>query len=150
MYKILCFWLQQRMMEKTSHINIAMIEDIGTNGMAVSKVGTGMDGTKQRCGSTVSFHNIQYKVQQQSGFLCKRKILSKEILVDLKSVSLSFSALSPSPSLSSVFSSLTHYAHMNLQILTCRAMICSLDKCSRKPVKHLIPVFLKLFPLCLS
>uniref|UniRef100_A0A3B4FYS5 ABC-type xenobiotic transporter n=1 Tax=Pundamilia nyererei TaxID=303518 RepID=A0A3B4FYS5_9CICH len=107
-------------MEKTSHINIAMIEDIGTNGMAVSKVGTGVDGTKQRCGSTVSFHNIQYKVQQQSGFLCKRKILSKEILVDLKSVSLSFSALSPSPSLSSVFSSLTHYAHMNLQILSCR------------------------------
>lgn len=131
-------------MEKTSHINIAMIEDIGTNGMAVSKVGTGVDGKKQRCGSTVSFHNIQYKVQQQSGFLCKRKILSKEILVDLKSVSLSFSALSPSHSLSSVFSSLTHYLHMNLQnlqILTCRAMICSLDKCSRKPVKHLIVCF---------
>lgn len=131
-------------MEKTSHINIAMIEDIGTNGMAVSKVGTGVDGKKQQCGSTVSFHNIQYKVQQQSGFLCKKKILSKEILVDLKSVSLSFSALSPSHSLSSVFSSLTHYAHMNLQnlqILTCRAMIYSLDKCSRKPVKHLIPVF---------
>uniref|UniRef100_A0A3P9CUF0 Broad substrate specificity ATP-binding cassette transporter ABCG2 n=1 Tax=Maylandia zebra TaxID=106582 RepID=A0A3P9CUF0_9CICH len=74
------------MMEKTSHINIAMIEDIGTNGMAVSKVGTGVDGTKQRCGSTVSFHNIQYKVQQQSGFLCKRKILSKEILVDLNGI----------------------------------------------------------------
>uniref|UniRef100_A0A3B4FYU1 ABC-type xenobiotic transporter n=1 Tax=Pundamilia nyererei TaxID=303518 RepID=A0A3B4FYU1_9CICH len=73
-------------MEKTSHINIAMIEDIGTNGMAVSKVGTGVDGTKQRCGSTVSFHNIQYKVQQQSGFLCKRKILSKEILVDLNGI----------------------------------------------------------------
>uniref|UniRef100_A0AAX7SFS9 Broad substrate specificity ATP-binding cassette transporter ABCG2 n=1 Tax=Astatotilapia calliptera TaxID=8154 RepID=A0AAX7SFS9_ASTCA len=71
---------------KTSHINIAMIEDIGTNGMAVSKVGTGVDGTKQRCGSTVSFHNIQYKVQQQSGFLCKRKILSKEILVDLNGI----------------------------------------------------------------
>ncbi|XP_031608171.2 broad substrate specificity ATP-binding cassette transporter ABCG2d [Oreochromis aureus] len=74
------------MMEKTSHINIAMIEDIGTNGMAVSKVGTGVDGKKQRCGSTVSFHNIQYKVQTQSGFLCKRKILSKEILVDLNGI----------------------------------------------------------------
>uniref|UniRef100_A0A3B4FVS2 ABC-type xenobiotic transporter n=1 Tax=Pundamilia nyererei TaxID=303518 RepID=A0A3B4FVS2_9CICH len=49
-------------------------------------VGTGVDGTKQRCGSTVSFHNIQYKVQQQSGFLCKRKILSKEILVDLNGI----------------------------------------------------------------
>ncbi|KAL3996597.1 un [Sarotherodon galilaeus] len=74
------------MMEKTSHINIAMIEDIGTNGTAVSKVGTGVDGKKQRCGSTVSFHNIQYKVQTQSGFLCKRKILSKEILVDLNGI----------------------------------------------------------------
>uniref|UniRef100_A0A669EVB4 Broad substrate specificity ATP-binding cassette transporter ABCG2 n=1 Tax=Oreochromis niloticus TaxID=8128 RepID=A0A669EVB4_ORENI len=74
------------MMEKTSHINIAMIEDIGTNGMAVSKVGTGVDGKKQRCGSTVSFHNIQYKVQTQSSFFCKRKILSKEILVDLNGI----------------------------------------------------------------
>uniref|UniRef100_A0A3B4FVK5 ABC-type xenobiotic transporter n=1 Tax=Pundamilia nyererei TaxID=303518 RepID=A0A3B4FVK5_9CICH len=52
----------------------------------LQQVGTGVDGTKQRCGSTVSFHNIQYKVQQQSGFLCKRKILSKEILVDLNGI----------------------------------------------------------------
>uniref|UniRef100_A0A3Q0SUG1 ABC-type xenobiotic transporter n=1 Tax=Amphilophus citrinellus TaxID=61819 RepID=A0A3Q0SUG1_AMPCI len=74
------------MMEKTNHVNIAMIDDINTNGMAVSKVGTGVDGNKQRCGSTVSFHNIQYRVHQKSGFLCKRKILSKEILVDLNGI----------------------------------------------------------------
>uniref|UniRef100_A0A3Q0SFQ5 ABC-type xenobiotic transporter n=1 Tax=Amphilophus citrinellus TaxID=61819 RepID=A0A3Q0SFQ5_AMPCI len=73
-------------MEKTNHVNIAMIDDINTNGMAVSKVGTGVDGNKQRCGSTVSFHNIQYRVHQKSGFLCKRKILSKEILVDLNGI----------------------------------------------------------------
>uniref|UniRef100_A0A3Q0SKK8 ABC-type xenobiotic transporter n=1 Tax=Amphilophus citrinellus TaxID=61819 RepID=A0A3Q0SKK8_AMPCI len=75
-----------KMMEKTNHVNIAMIDDINTNGMAVSKVGTGVDGNKQRCGSTVSFHNIQYRVHQKSGFLCKRKILSKEILVDLNGI----------------------------------------------------------------
>ncbi len=78
------FW--QRMMERASHINIAMIEDIGTNGMSRSKVISAMDHNKQPCGSTVSFHNIQYKVQLKSGFLCKKKTISREILVDLKLV----------------------------------------------------------------
>lgn len=76
-------FLLQRMMERASHINIAMIEDIGTNGMARSKV---VDQIKQPCGSTVSFHNIQYKVQLKSGSFCKRKTSPREILVDLKSV----------------------------------------------------------------
>uniref|UniRef100_A0A3B4YFE9 Broad substrate specificity ATP-binding cassette transporter ABCG2 n=1 Tax=Seriola lalandi dorsalis TaxID=1841481 RepID=A0A3B4YFE9_SERLL len=71
-------------MERANHINIAMIEDIGTNGMARSKVITATDQNKQPCGSTVSFHNIQYKVQLKSGFFCKRKTSPKEILVDLK------------------------------------------------------------------
>uniref|UniRef100_A0A3B4YLZ5 ATP binding cassette subfamily G member 2 (JR blood group) n=1 Tax=Seriola lalandi dorsalis TaxID=1841481 RepID=A0A3B4YLZ5_SERLL len=38
------------------------------------------------CGSTVSFHNIQYKVQLKSGFFCKRKTSPKEILVDLNGI----------------------------------------------------------------
>uniref|UniRef100_A0A8C4NJN8 Broad substrate specificity ATP-binding cassette transporter ABCG2 n=1 Tax=Dicentrarchus labrax TaxID=13489 RepID=A0A8C4NJN8_DICLA len=75
------------MMERANHINIAMIEDIGnTNGTARSKVVTAMDQNKQPCGSTVSFHNIQYKVQLKSGFLCKRKTSAREILVDLNGI----------------------------------------------------------------
>uniref|UniRef100_A0A3B4YFH8 Broad substrate specificity ATP-binding cassette transporter ABCG2 n=1 Tax=Seriola lalandi dorsalis TaxID=1841481 RepID=A0A3B4YFH8_SERLL len=73
-------------MERANHINIAMIEDIGTNGMARSKVITATDQNKQPCGSTVSFHNIQYKVQLKSGFFCKRKTSPKEILVDLNGI----------------------------------------------------------------
>lgn len=98
-------------MEKASHVNIAMIEDTNTNGMAAPKVGAGVDGNKQRCGSTVSFHSIQYKVHQKSGFLCKRKILSKEILVDLKSVFLSLSAVSYSCSF--LF---PHHSHTSVHI----------------------------------
>ncbi|XP_070831263.1 broad substrate specificity ATP-binding cassette transporter ABCG2d [Chaetodon trifascialis] len=60
-----------------------MIEDIGTNGMARSKV---VDQNKQPCGSTVSFHNIQYKVQLKSGSLCKRKTSPRDILVDLNGI----------------------------------------------------------------
>uniref|UniRef100_A0A8C4GVI7 Broad substrate specificity ATP-binding cassette transporter ABCG2 n=1 Tax=Dicentrarchus labrax TaxID=13489 RepID=A0A8C4GVI7_DICLA len=51
-----------------------------------SKVVTAMDQNKQPCGSTVSFHNIQYKVQLKSGFLCKRKTSAREILVDLNGI----------------------------------------------------------------
>lgn len=35
-------------------------------------------------GSVVSFHNIQYSVKQRSGFLCKRKIVEKKILHNVK------------------------------------------------------------------
>lgn len=35
-------------------------------------------------GSVVSFHNIQYSVKQSSGFLCKRKIVEKKILHNVK------------------------------------------------------------------
>ncbi|KAK5608465.1 ATP-binding cassette sub- G member 2 [Crenichthys baileyi] len=71
-------------MEGAGHINIAMIEDIGTNGIAQSKMSTDLNRTKQACGSTVSFHNIQYNVHMRSGFFCKAKLSPKEILVDLK------------------------------------------------------------------
>ncbi|XP_056136055.1 broad substrate specificity ATP-binding cassette transporter ABCG2-like isoform X1 [Lampris incognitus] len=72
------------MMERASHINIAMIEDVGVNGGAKSKVITTMD--KQLCGSTVSFHNIQYKVELKTGLLCQRKTTPREILVDLNGI----------------------------------------------------------------
>ncbi|XP_041641714.1 broad substrate specificity ATP-binding cassette transporter ABCG2d [Cheilinus undulatus] len=73
-------------MEKANHVNIAMIEDAGTNGMARSKIVSAVDQNKRPCGSTVSFHNIHYKVMLKSGFLCKRKITTREILVDLNGI----------------------------------------------------------------
>lgn len=73
-------------MERANHINIAMIDDIDTNGMSRSKVMSAIDQNKQPCGSTVSFHDIQYKVQLKGGVFCKRKTSPKEILVDLKLV----------------------------------------------------------------
>ncbi|XP_030629231.1 ATP-binding cassette sub-family G member 2 [Chanos chanos] len=37
-------------------------------------------------GATVSFHNIHYKVNTKSGFCCKRKTATKDILVDLNGI----------------------------------------------------------------
>ncbi|XP_013887337.1 ATP-binding cassette sub-family G member 2 [Austrofundulus limnaeus] len=73
-------------MEGAGHINIAMIEDIGSNGTAGSRTRTTLDWSRQTCGSTVSFHNIHYKVRLQSGLLCSRKISSREILLDLNGI----------------------------------------------------------------
>lgn len=75
------------MMERGCHVNIAMTDDVGTNGAAGSKVVAAADQKQQQQrGSTVSFHSIQYKVPQRSGFLCKRKSGHRGILFDLKSV----------------------------------------------------------------
>uniref|UniRef100_G3PZ54 Broad substrate specificity ATP-binding cassette transporter ABCG2 n=1 Tax=Gasterosteus aculeatus aculeatus TaxID=481459 RepID=G3PZ54_GASAC len=41
---------------------------------------------QQQRGSTVSFHSIQYKVPQRSGFLCKRKSGHRGILFDLNGI----------------------------------------------------------------
>ncbi|GLD52301.1 ATP-binding cassette sub-family G member 2-like protein [Lates japonicus] len=71
-------------MDRNNHINIAMIEDIGSNGSAGSKAIT--DQNKQPRGSTVSFHNIQYKVQLRSGVFCRRKTSPREILSDLNGI----------------------------------------------------------------
>ncbi|KAM6972373.1 broad substrate specificity ATP-binding cassette transporter ABCG2-like [Aplochiton taeniatus] len=73
-------------MERNCHINIAMMEDGRTNGAAGAKVITTTDQTKQPCGSTVSFHNIQYKVVLKTGPLCKRKSIPREILLDLNGI----------------------------------------------------------------
>lgn len=66
-------------MSKKYNSHILVMEDRGTNGSPES-TGT----TKSLQGSTVSFHNIHYKVTQRSGCLCmKRKTTTKDILVDL-------------------------------------------------------------------
>uniref|UniRef100_A0A8C7G0M2 Broad substrate specificity ATP-binding cassette transporter ABCG2-like n=1 Tax=Oncorhynchus kisutch TaxID=8019 RepID=A0A8C7G0M2_ONCKI len=59
--------------------HILVMEDRGTNG-SLESTGT----AKSPQGSTVSFHNVHYKVTQRSGCLCiKRKTTSKDILIDL-------------------------------------------------------------------
>uniref|UniRef100_A0A3Q3VWS9 Broad substrate specificity ATP-binding cassette transporter ABCG2 n=1 Tax=Mola mola TaxID=94237 RepID=A0A3Q3VWS9_MOLML len=73
-------------MERANHINIAMMDDIDANGTARSKVITAIEQNKEPCGSTVSFHDIHYKVQLKGGFLCQRKTNPKEILVDLNGI----------------------------------------------------------------
>ncbi|XP_040042075.2 broad substrate specificity ATP-binding cassette transporter ABCG2d [Gasterosteus aculeatus] len=75
------------MMERGCHVNIAMTDDVGTNGAAGSKVVAAADQKQQQQrGSTVSFHSIQYKVPQRSGFLCKRKSGHRGILFDLNGI----------------------------------------------------------------
>lgn len=73
-------------MERANHISIAMLDDVDSNGTARSKVDAAVTPSKQPCGSTVSFHNIHYKVQLKGGTLCRRKSSPKEILVDLRLV----------------------------------------------------------------
>uniref|UniRef100_A0A3Q4ASF6 ABC transporter domain-containing protein n=1 Tax=Mola mola TaxID=94237 RepID=A0A3Q4ASF6_MOLML len=73
-------------MPQANHINIAMMDDIDANGTARSKVITAIEQNKEPCGSTVSFHDIHYKVQLKGGFLCQRKTNPKEILVDLNGI----------------------------------------------------------------
>uniref|UniRef100_A0AAZ3R3Q3 ABC transporter domain-containing protein n=1 Tax=Oncorhynchus tshawytscha TaxID=74940 RepID=A0AAZ3R3Q3_ONCTS len=65
-----------------SHSQIPGMEDTKTNGTPnYESTGT----AKSLQGSTVSFHNIHYKVTQRSGCLCiKRKTTTKDILIDLK------------------------------------------------------------------
>ncbi|XP_053714260.1 broad substrate specificity ATP-binding cassette transporter ABCG2d isoform X2 [Synchiropus splendidus] len=74
------------MMEPVNHINIVVMDNISTNGMPRPKVVGTEEQPKQPRGSTVSFHNINYKVQLKTGFLCKRTVTTKEILVDLNGI----------------------------------------------------------------
>uniref|UniRef100_A0A3P9MY65 Broad substrate specificity ATP-binding cassette transporter ABCG2 n=1 Tax=Poecilia reticulata TaxID=8081 RepID=A0A3P9MY65_POERE len=73
-------------MEGAGHINIAMIEDVGTNGTPPSKMSPDFNRTRQACGSAVSFHSIQYKVQMRSGFFSRAKPNPKEVLTDLNGI----------------------------------------------------------------
>uniref|UniRef100_A0A672PER9 ATP-binding cassette, sub-family G (WHITE), member 2a n=1 Tax=Sinocyclocheilus grahami TaxID=75366 RepID=A0A672PER9_SINGR len=49
-------------------------------------VSTRMSFSSPRRGATVSFHSINYSVKMKSGFLCKRKLTQKNILVELNGV----------------------------------------------------------------
>ncbi|CAG5928594.1 unnamed protein product [Menidia menidia] len=71
-------------MERACHVNIAMMEDMGTNGMARAKAAAAMAPDEQQRGSTVSFHSVQYKVSQKSSFLCKTPMSPREILSGIR------------------------------------------------------------------
>ncbi|KAL2098049.1 hypothetical protein ACEWY4_007256 [Coilia grayii] len=73
------------MTDRANHVNLQMVEDMGTNGLKRPKVNT-METGKSQHGSVVSFHNIEYKVKMKSGPICKRKITAKDILVDLSGI----------------------------------------------------------------
>uniref|UniRef100_A0A8B9JQL4 ATP-binding cassette, sub-family G (WHITE), member 2d n=1 Tax=Astyanax mexicanus TaxID=7994 RepID=A0A8B9JQL4_ASTMX len=68
-----------------NHANIEMIEEVGQNGTVGSKIVT-TESFRQPRGSTVSFHNIQYSVKMKSGPLCKKKVITKDILQDLNGI----------------------------------------------------------------
>uniref|UniRef100_A0A8C5G8P5 Broad substrate specificity ATP-binding cassette transporter ABCG2 n=1 Tax=Gouania willdenowi TaxID=441366 RepID=A0A8C5G8P5_GOUWI len=52
----------------------------------ISNKYTCLFASSQLCGSTVSFHNIQYKIHLMNGFLWKRKFTPREILVDINGI----------------------------------------------------------------
>lgn len=119
-------------MERGCHINFAMIEGIGINGIDGSKVVTSTDQTKQPCGSIVSFHNIHYKVQQKTGLFCKTT--SRDILVNLRSV------MNPPISVLLLPVCLFILAHLPFSIspqseLYTHTCICCKSSC-RSPSKH--------------
>lgn len=68
-------------MERANHINIAMAD---INGSARSKATADAARSGQPLGSTVSFHDIRYKVQLRSGICSQENSSGKEILTDLK------------------------------------------------------------------
>lgn len=79
----LSFFATMKIMERANHINIAMAD---INGSARSKATADAARSGQPLGSTVSFHNIRYKVQLRSGICSKENSSGKEILTDLKLV----------------------------------------------------------------
>ncbi|XP_058496476.1 broad substrate specificity ATP-binding cassette transporter ABCG2d [Solea solea] len=72
-------------MQRRNHISVVMMEDIGTNGTSTSKEVRSSNQDQQPRGSSVSFHNIHYKVQLKSG-VCRRKSSTREILLDLNGI----------------------------------------------------------------
>ncbi|XP_051939618.1 broad substrate specificity ATP-binding cassette transporter ABCG2-like isoform X2 [Hippocampus zosterae] len=77
-------------MERNCHINVAMLDDLGFNGLVGSKVAIvtepAAEAGKQLCGSTVSFHQVGYKVHVKDGFFCKNKSSPRQILLDLNGI----------------------------------------------------------------
>ncbi|XP_077074756.1 broad substrate specificity ATP-binding cassette transporter ABCG2 isoform X1 [Siphateles boraxobius] len=56
------------------------------NKVSRTHVSTSMSSSASRRGATMSFHDINYNVKMKSGFLCKRKVTRKNILIDLNGI----------------------------------------------------------------
>ncbi|KAG1940411.1 broad substrate specificity ATP-binding cassette transporter ABCG2-like [Pimephales promelas] len=56
------------------------------NHVSPKHVSTRMSFSASRRGATVSFHDINYNVKMKSGFLCKRKVTRKNILIDVNGI----------------------------------------------------------------
>ncbi|XP_073679175.1 broad substrate specificity ATP-binding cassette transporter ABCG2-like [Garra rufa] len=56
------------------------------NNVSRTKVSTSMSSSSVRRGATMSFHNINYSVKMKSGFICNRKAMQKNILIDLNGI----------------------------------------------------------------
>ncbi|ROL01492.1 ATP-binding cassette sub-family G member 2 [Anabarilius grahami] len=56
------------------------------NHVSRTPVSTSMSSSAPRRAATVSFHDINYSVKMKSGFLCKRKVTRKHILIDLNGI----------------------------------------------------------------
>ncbi|XP_042606163.1 broad substrate specificity ATP-binding cassette transporter ABCG2-like [Cyprinus carpio] len=56
------------------------------NNVSRTPVSTRMSFSSSRRGGTVSFHNINYSVKMKSGFMFKRKVTQKNILIELNGV----------------------------------------------------------------
>ncbi|XP_057699323.1 broad substrate specificity ATP-binding cassette transporter ABCG2d [Corythoichthys intestinalis] len=74
-------------MERGCHINVAMLDDTGGNGLAGSGIATVTEpAAKQPHGSTVSFHDVRYKVHVQGGFFGRKTSSSRQILMDINGI----------------------------------------------------------------
>uniref|UniRef100_A0A8C1XWN1 ATP-binding cassette, sub-family G (WHITE), member 2a n=1 Tax=Cyprinus carpio TaxID=7962 RepID=A0A8C1XWN1_CYPCA len=66
-------------------IQMTGVGDVDNN-VSRTPVSTRMSFSSPRRGATVSFHNINYSVKMKSGFMCKRKVTQKNILIELNGI----------------------------------------------------------------
>nr|XP_055044667.1 broad substrate specificity ATP-binding cassette transporter ABCG2 isoform X1 [Misgurnus anguillicaudatus]XP_055044668.1 broad substrate specificity ATP-binding cassette transporter ABCG2 isoform X1 [Misgurnus anguillicaudatus] len=65
-------------------VQLTGVNEVGNSGTKSRPLVSTMSTSRR--GATVSFHNIHYSVKMKSGFLCKRKITQKDILIDLNGI----------------------------------------------------------------
>ncbi|XP_073678917.1 broad substrate specificity ATP-binding cassette transporter ABCG2-like [Garra rufa] len=66
-------------------VQMKRVRDVD-NSVSRTKVSTSMSSPSAKRGATVSFHNINYSVKMKSGFICKRKVTKKNILIELDGI----------------------------------------------------------------
>ncbi|XP_073679146.1 broad substrate specificity ATP-binding cassette transporter ABCG2-like [Garra rufa] len=66
-------------------VQLTRVRDVDNN-VSRTKVSTRTSSLSSKRGATVSFHNINYSVKMKSGFICKRKVTKKNILIELNGI----------------------------------------------------------------